>query len=92
VIAVGTTTTRALESAASEEGVRSGEWVTDLYVLPGYEFSVVDAMLTNFHQPRSTLLAMVSAFAGRDIILSCYAEAIEERYRLFSYGDCMLIV
>ena len=92
IIAVGTTTTRALESAMEGDGVRSGEWVTDLYILPGYEFRVVGAMLTNFHQPRSTLLALVAAFAGRDRILSCYREAIASGYRLFSYGDCMFIV
>jgi len=92
VIAVGTTTTRALESAAEGDAIRSGEWTTDLYILPGFQFEVVDALLTNFHQPRSTLLAMVCAFAGRELVMRSYREAIVKRYRLFSYGDCMLIV
>lgn len=107
VIAIGTTTTRALESAAlideeskDAEGIASwnsgkiayGRWTTDLFVRPGFEFRAVDAMLTNFHQPKSTLLMMVSAFAGREFILSCYDEAIRNEYRLFSYGDCMLIL
>ncbi len=107
VIAVGTTTTRALESAALAPGadgaapVPAGAGVTTLFITPGFEFRVTDALLTNFHQPRSTLLMMVSAFAtapgapplsGRDAILSAYAEAIREGYRLFSYGDCMLII
>ncbi len=106
VVAVGTTAARALESASQAKpagdssgvaqgafgSVAYGSWVTDLFILPGYEFRIVDAMLTNFHQPRSTLLMMVSAFAGREFILSCYEQAIRERYRLFSYGDCMLIL
>lgn len=96
VVAVGTTTTRVLESAAqneySEFDLRRGEWTTELFITPGYKFKVVDAMLTNFHQPRSTLLMMVSAFASREFILKCYEEAIKERYRLFSFGDCMLIL
>jgi S-adenosylmethionine:tRNA ribosyltransferase-isomerase len=85
VIAVGTTSVRALES--------SGEGgVTDLFITPGHKFRIVDALLTNFHQPRSTLLILVSAFAGRELVLQMYDEAIKRRYRLFSYGDCMLIV
>jgi S-adenosylmethionine:tRNA ribosyltransferase-isomerase len=95
IVAVGTTTTRALESAAlrSETGeIAHDQWTTDLFIKPGFEFKVVDAMLTNFHQPKSTLLVMISAFAGREFILSCYEEAIKERYRLFSFGDCMLIL
>ncbi len=95
VIAVGTTTTRALESAAlkSDTGeIAHGQWTTDIFIKPGFEFKAVDAMLTNFHQPKSTLLVMISAFAGREFILSCYQEAIKERYRLFSFGDCMLIL
>lgn len=94
VVAVGTTTTRALESAALETpggAIVAGEKITDLFIRPGFEFRAADAMLTNFHQPRSTLLVMVSAFAGREFILEAYAEAVRERYRLFSYGDCMLI-
>jgi S-adenosylmethionine:tRNA ribosyltransferase-isomerase len=85
VIAVGTTTARALES-----GGEGGN--THLFITPGYEFKVVDALLTNFHQPESTLLMMVSALAGREFLLSAYQEAIAQEYRLFSYGDCMLIV
>ena len=65
---------------------------TDIFIHPPYEFRAVDALLTNFHLPKSTLLMLVSAFAGRDFILRAYAEAITERYRFFSYGDCMLIV
>ena len=92
IIAIGTTTTRALESAAkSEGGIKSGNWVTNIFITPGYEFKVVDAILTNFHLPKSTLLMMVSAFANREFILRCYEEAIREKYRLFSYGDCMFI-
>jgi S-adenosylmethionine:tRNA ribosyltransferase-isomerase len=95
VVAVGTTTTRALESAALREPgavIAGGEAVTDLFITPGFEFRVVDAMLTNFHQPKSTLLMLVSAFAGRELILAAYDEAIREGYRLFSYGDAMLII
>jgi len=96
IVAIGTTTTRALESAALRAGdgipVASGRWTTDIFIRPGFEFKIVDAMLTNFHQPKSTLLMLVSAFADREFILSCYEEAIRERYRLFSYGDCMLIL
>lgn len=72
--------------------IRYGRWTTDLFIRPGFEFRAVDAMLTNFHQPKSTLLMMVSAFAGREFILSCYDEAIRNEYRLFSYGDCTLIL
>ncbi|MFH0799206.1 MAG: tRNA preQ1(34) S-adenosylmethionine ribosyltransferase-isomerase QueA [Pseudomonadota bacterium] len=92
VIACGTTAIRALESAR-QEGVRGAlSGTTRLFITPGYRFCAVDALLTNFHLPRSTLIMLVSAFAGREFILSCYAEAIRERYRLFSYGDCMLIM
>lgn len=93
VIAVGTTVTRALESASLDDGtVASGEGWTDLFIYPGYRFKVVDSMLTNFHLPRSTLLMMVSAFAGRERVLSLYEEAVRRRYRFFSFGDAMLIV
>ena len=88
VLAVGTTTLRALESAAAT-GLASGE--TDLFIYPGYEFQVVDRLLTNFHLPKSTLLMLVCAFAGRDTILAAYRHAVEQRYRFFSYGDAMLI-
>ncbi len=92
IIAVGTTSVRALESAALQDGkIRSGEWTTDIFINEGYEFKLVSAMLTNFHQPRSTLIMLVSAFAGKDLIKRAYANAIENRYRLFSYGDCMFI-
>ena len=91
VIAVGTTCVRVLESAATDGGVAAGEGWTGLFILPGYRFRVVDAMLTNFHLPKSTLLMLVSAFAGRDRILAAYATAIERRYRFYSFGDCMLI-
>lgn len=92
IVAVGTTTVRALESAAMEDGsIAAGRSITRLFIVPGFPFRVVDALLTNFHQPRSTLVMMASAFAGREFLLGAYAEAIRERYRLFSYGDCMLI-
>jgi len=91
VIAVGTTCVRVLESAATNGGVAAGEGWTGLFILPGYRFRVVDAMLTNFHLPRSTLLMLVTAFAGRDRVLAAYAVAIERRYRFYSFGDCMLI-
>ena len=81
-----------LESAATDAGVVAGEGWTGLFILPGYRFRVVDAMLTNFHLPKSTLLMLVSAFAGRDRILAAYAAAVERRYRFYSFGDCMLII
>ncbi|MBE0467776.1 MAG: tRNA preQ1(34) S-adenosylmethionine ribosyltransferase-isomerase QueA [Candidatus Desulforudis sp.] len=93
VIAVGTTVTRCLESAASVDGCLApvaGE--TDLFIHPGYQFRVIDALITNFHLPRSTLLMLVSAFAGRERVLAAYREAIRRRYRLFSFGDAMLIL
>jgi len=88
VLAVGTTSLRALEAAAAT-GATSGE--TDLFIYPGYEFQVVDRLLTNFHLPKSTLLMLVCAFAGRDNALRAYQHAIDKRYRFFSYGDAMLI-
>ncbi len=92
VIAVGTTSLRALEAAANEDGsVRAGEGETALFITPGYRFRVVDALLTNFHLPRSTLLMLVSAFAGVEPIRLAYRHAVEHRYRFFSYGDAMLI-
>ena len=93
VIAVGTTTVRALESAARIDGTiapRHGS--TDLFISPGYEFRTIDALLTNFHLPRSTLLMLVSAFAGLDLVMRAYRHAVNARYRFFSYGDCMLVV
>ena len=94
VIAVGTTSVRALESAFDPEelAVVESSGTTSLYILPGYRFSVVDALVTNFHVPRSTLLMMVSAFAGRGQVLAAYYIAIEERYRFLSFGDAMLIL
>jgi S-adenosylmethionine:tRNA ribosyltransferase-isomerase len=93
VAAVGTTTTRTLEYMMREYGeIRPGAGKTDLYILPGFQFRITGALLTNFHLPRSTLLMLVSAFAGRDAIRTAYKRAIEERYRFYSYGDCMLIL
>jgi S-adenosylmethionine:tRNA ribosyltransferase-isomerase len=93
VIAVGTTTTRALESAAGSDGrIRSHSGIADLTIVPGYKFGVVDALLTNFHLPRSSLLILVSAFAGSELILGAYRHAVREGYRFYSYGDCMLIL
>jgi S-adenosylmethionine:tRNA ribosyltransferase-isomerase len=92
VIAVGTTTTRALESAADEGGqVRTGPGATDLFIQPGYQFRVVDALVTNFHLPRSSLLMLVAAFAGRELILAAYREAVARGFHFYSYGDAMLI-
>jgi len=90
VISVGTTTLRALESCAAQD-FRAGSGETRLFILPGYRFRVVDRLLTNFHLPRSTLLMLVSAFAGTDHIRRAYAHAIAQRYRFYSYGDAMLI-
>ena len=91
VVAVGTTTLRALESAAAAGELRAGSAETRLFILPGYRFRVVDRLLTNFHLPRSTLMMLVSAFAGMDPIRRAYAHAVAQRYRFFSYGDAMLI-
>ena len=102
ILAVGTTSVRTLESAASEslagqnaaasEGlIKAGTRGTSIFMYPGYKFKVVDQMFTNFHTPESTLIMLVSAFAGRENILAAYQEAVRERYRFFSYGDCMLI-
>jgi S-adenosylmethionine:tRNA ribosyltransferase-isomerase len=91
VIAVGTTSVRALESAAQSGEIRPFDGETDIFITPGYEFRVVDAMLTNFHLPQSSLLMLVAAFAGRERILSAYRHAVGERYRFFSYGDAMLL-
>ncbi|MGB7291963.1 MAG: tRNA preQ1(34) S-adenosylmethionine ribosyltransferase-isomerase QueA [Thermodesulfobacteriota bacterium] len=93
VIAVGTTAVRALESSVDNSGnLRSSSGFTDLFIYPGFQFKVVDVLLTNFHLPRSTLMMLVSAFAGKELIFKAYKEAIEKRYRLLSYGDAMLIV
>ncbi len=92
IVAVGTTAVRTLESARREgEDLLAQEGATDLFIYPPYHFLAVDALLTNFHLPRSTLLMLVSAFAGREFLMRAYEEAICERYRFYSYGDCMLI-
>ncbi|MBN1831446.1 MAG: tRNA preQ1(34) S-adenosylmethionine ribosyltransferase-isomerase QueA [Deltaproteobacteria bacterium] len=93
VIAVGTTVVRTLESVGGERGeIISGEGTTGLYITPGFRFNVVSGMITNFHLPRSSLLFLVSALAGRDLIKKAYQHAIEEKYRFYSYGDAMLIL
>jgi S-adenosylmethionine:tRNA ribosyltransferase-isomerase len=93
VVAVGTTTTRALESAAQSPGVvRAGVGVADLFIYPGFEFRIVEALLTNFHLPKSSLLMLVCAFAGRDLTLAAYAHAVREGFHFYSYGDAMVIL
>jgi S-adenosylmethionine:tRNA ribosyltransferase-isomerase len=91
-IAVGTTTARALESAAREGTLKPWRGATDLFIRPPYEFRALDGLLTNFHLPRSTLLVLVCTMAGRELIFNAYAEAIRMKYRFFSYGDAMLIL
>jgi S-adenosylmethionine:tRNA ribosyltransferase-isomerase len=91
VIAVGTTSVRALESASASGSLTTFSGETDIFIYPGYEFKTVDAMITNFHLSESTLLMLVSAFAGRETIMSAYHHAIEQKYRFFSYGDAMFI-
>ena len=90
VIAVGTTVTRVLESIGQPLTARRGE--TDIFIHPPYSFGVVDGLLTNFHLPQSTLIMLVSAFAGKELVMEAYRKAVEQRYRFFSYGDCMLLV
>ena len=93
VVCVGTTSCRTVESASTEEGlVKAGTGWTDIFIYPGYRFKVLDALITNFHLPESTLVMLVSALAGREHILHAYEEAIKERYRFFSFGDAMLIL
>jgi S-adenosylmethionine:tRNA ribosyltransferase-isomerase len=93
IVAVGTTTTRALESVVAPDGtLASGDGETEVVITPGYPFRVVDGLVTNFHLPRSSLLLLVSAFAGRENVLAAYREAVRERYRFYSYGDAMLII
>ena len=93
IVAVGTTVVRTLEGSAvaGEVEVRPGSDATNIFITPGFRFQVVDALLTNFHLPRSTLLMLVSAFAGRERVLAAYAEAIRVGYRFYSYGDAMLV-
>jgi S-adenosylmethionine:tRNA ribosyltransferase-isomerase len=93
IVAIGTTTVRVLASADRVNGaIVKQEGATEIFIRPPHEFKSVDLLLTNFHLPRSTLLMLVSAFAGREFILAAYAKAIREKYRFFSYGDCMLII
>ena len=93
VISVGTTSTRTLESAADENGfLREKSGWTDIFIYPGYEFKVIDGLITNFHLPQSTLIMLVSALAGREHVLDAYREAVRERYRFFSFGDAMLVL
>ena len=92
IVAIGTTTVRTLEYAASQAGgIRAGSGEADIFIYPGFQFRVVGAMLTNFHLPKSTLLMLVAAFAGREFTLEAYRHAVEENYRFYSYGDCMFI-
>jgi S-adenosylmethionine:tRNA ribosyltransferase-isomerase len=92
VICVGTTSCRTIESAADEKGcVQATEGDTDIFIYPGYEFKVMDCLITNFHLPESTLLMLVSALAGKDNIMAAYEEAVEKKYRFFSFGDAMFI-
>jgi len=92
VIAVGTTTARALESAADGRGIRTGAARTDLFIHPGYRFQIVDGLLTNFHLPRSSLLMLVAAFAGRELVLEAYRDAVNRGFHFYSYGDAMLVL
>ena len=92
IVAVGTTSVRTLESAFTEGKVRPGRDSTSLFIYPGYEFKCVDRLLTNFHLPQSTLLMMVAAFAGLNLIKKAYREAVRQKYRFYSYGDCMFII
>jgi S-adenosylmethionine:tRNA ribosyltransferase-isomerase len=92
IVAVGTTSVRVLESAYQEGEVKAGSGSTELYIMPGYMFRVVDHLFTNFHTPGSTLLVLVTAFAGAPLIRKAYQHAVQQRYRFFSYGDAMLIL
>ncbi len=93
VISVGTTSCRTLESAATEDGrVRATSGWTDIFIYPGYKFKLIDGLITNFHLPESTLLMLISAFAGKDNIMAAYEEAVKEKYRFFSFGDAMVLL
>lgn len=93
VISVGTTSCRTLESAADEEGIlHAGSGWTEIFIYPGYQFKIIDGLITNFHLPESTLLMLVSALAGKEKIMHAYEEAVKERYRFFSFGDAMIII
>ena len=92
VICVGTTSCRTVESAADENGrIQAGSGWTEIFIYPGYRFKVLDGLITNFHLPESTLIMLVSALAGREQVMKAYEEAVEERYRFFSFGDAMYI-
>ena len=93
VICVGTTSCRTLESAALEDGTLAAKsgW-TDIFIYPGYKFRIMDGLITNFHLPESTLIMLVSAFAGKEHIMAAYEEAVREKYRFFSFGDAMIII
>ncbi|HEX3354431.1 MAG TPA: tRNA preQ1(34) S-adenosylmethionine ribosyltransferase-isomerase QueA [Terriglobales bacterium] len=91
IVAIGTTTARALENAAAQSRPQAGSGEADIFIYPGYQFRVVGALLTNFHLPQSTLLMLVSALAGRERVLAAYRHAVSERYRFYSYGDCMFV-
>ena len=93
ILAVGTTAVRALESACDTNGIVSPyKGDTDIFIYPGFQFRVVDCLITNFHLPKSTLLMLVCAFAGKDLIMEAYREAVKEKYRFFSFGDAMLVL
>jgi len=92
IIAVGTTSVRTLESMAENHRLKSGTGWTDIFIYPGFEFQIIDGLLTNFHLPKSTLLMLVSALAGRERVLAAYKEAVEKKYRFFSFGDAMLLL
>jgi S-adenosylmethionine:tRNA ribosyltransferase-isomerase len=92
IIPVGTTSTRVLETVTADSRIKATTGTTELFIMPGYDFKMADAMITNFHLPKSTLLALVAAFAGHEKILAAYQHAIEKRYRFYSYGDAMLII
>ena len=93
VICVGTTSCRTIESVADENGLMSAKTgETDIFIYPGYKFKVMDGLITNFHLPESTLVMLVSAFAGKERVLSAYETAVKERYRFFSFGDAMILV
>lgn len=93
VVCVGTTSCRTLESAADENGIlHAGSGWTDIFIYPGYKFKIMDALITNFHLPESTLIMLVSAFAGKEKVMAAYEEAVQEKYRFFSFGDAMIII
>ena len=93
IVCVGTTSCRTIESAADENGVlKPGQGDTDIFIYPGYSFKMMDVLITNFHLPESTLLMLVSALAGKEQVMRVYEEAVQERYRFFSFGDAMIIL